>query len=254
MRFTSAAVAVAALLLSSASALPAESWGYVDVRPGAHSFWWLYEANSTSPAEVPLIMWLQGGPGASGTGYGNFMEMGPLDVNLNPRATTWLNAPANLLFVDSPVGTGWSWVENNNLIPTNNSQIGKDLTTLAAAFFEANPAFASTPFWIFTESYGGKMATSFALELLAAMDAGSVKCNFQGMVMGDSWISGQAHVDAWGPLLSAVSLVDSKQLAQIEVPVAACDAACAAGQWAEATQHWGEAEGVIDGVTDGVDL
>ena len=60
-------------------AVPDESWGYVDVRPGAHSFWWLYGANVTDPAtrpSQPLILWLQGGPGASSTGYGNFAEMG----------------------------------------------------------------------------------------------------------------------------------------------------------------------------------
>lgn len=36
--------------------------------------------------------------GASGVGYGNFMEIGPLDEKLKPRATTWL-AKADLLFV-----------------------------------------------------------------------------------------------------------------------------------------------------------
>lgn len=38
--------------------------------------------------------------GASGVGYGNFMEIGPLDPELKPRATTWL-AKADLLFVVS---------------------------------------------------------------------------------------------------------------------------------------------------------
>ena len=38
--------------------------------------------------------------GASGTGYGNFMEIGPLDADLKPRATTWLSK-ADLLFVVS---------------------------------------------------------------------------------------------------------------------------------------------------------
>lgn len=38
-----------------------ESWGYVDVRDGAHMFWWLYYANSSSASykELPLVMWLQ---------------------------------------------------------------------------------------------------------------------------------------------------------------------------------------------------
>ena len=33
----------------------------------------------------------QGGPGASSTGYGNFeVGIGPLDLNLEPRNTTWV--------------------------------------------------------------------------------------------------------------------------------------------------------------------
>lgn len=48
-----------------------QEWGFAEVRPGAHMFWWLYRA--TDPAAVadpntPLLIWLQGGPGASGTG------------------------------------------------------------------------------------------------------------------------------------------------------------------------------------------
>lgn len=36
--------------------------------------------------------------GASGVGYGNFEEVGPLDVKLKPRNSTWLRK-ADLLFV-----------------------------------------------------------------------------------------------------------------------------------------------------------
>ena len=35
---------------------------------------------------------MQGGPGASSTGFGNFEELGPLDVNLQPRNTTWVGS------------------------------------------------------------------------------------------------------------------------------------------------------------------
>lgn len=38
-----------------------EVWGYVDVRDGAHMFWWLYYADSPAAAHqhLPLVMWLQ---------------------------------------------------------------------------------------------------------------------------------------------------------------------------------------------------
>lgn len=51
-------------------------FGYVDVRHGARMFWTLEPCTGChhmSIFEEPLIIWLQGGPGASGSGYGNFM-------------------------------------------------------------------------------------------------------------------------------------------------------------------------------------
>ena len=37
-----------------------QDWGYVNVRPGAHIFWWLFETTHTDGVDDrPLIMWLQ---------------------------------------------------------------------------------------------------------------------------------------------------------------------------------------------------
>lgn len=55
-------------------------------------FWWLYytTADVKSYYEKPLIIWLQGGPNGSSIFYGNFAELGPLDIDLNPRNYTWV--------------------------------------------------------------------------------------------------------------------------------------------------------------------
>lgn len=98
------------------------------------------------------------------------------------------------------------------------------------------------------------MVIDFALALIAAVDAGTVKTDFRGIVVGDAWVDGVSSVDSWGPFLRAIDLVDDNGLAAIEVPTKACDAAVAAGDWQEAINQWGNAEGVIDGVTDGVDF
>lgn len=69
-----------------------QTWGYVTVRPGAHMFWWLYYTTATEQyAKRPLVLWLQGGPGASSTGFGNFAEIGPLDIYQNPRNSSWVS-------------------------------------------------------------------------------------------------------------------------------------------------------------------
>lgn len=68
-------------------------------------FWWLHYtiANNAQFTDRPLILWLQGGPGSSSTGYGNFEILGPLDLKLNERDFTWIKTH-NVLFVDNPVG------------------------------------------------------------------------------------------------------------------------------------------------------
>ena len=64
---------------SSGCVMPAEleeKWGYVDVRTFAHQFWWFMKTPCEGAETKPIVIWLQGGPGGSGTGYGNFMEIG----------------------------------------------------------------------------------------------------------------------------------------------------------------------------------
>ncbi|XP_029671035.1 retinoid-inducible serine carboxypeptidase-like [Formica exsecta] len=92
-----------------------QEWGYVQVRPYANMFWWLYytTADVKSYYDKPLVIWLQGGPGGSSTAYGNFEELGPLDTDLNPRNYTWVK-DYNILFIDNPVGAGFSYAQNKS--------------------------------------------------------------------------------------------------------------------------------------------
>jgi len=68
-----------------------QEYGYVEVRPGAHMFYWMFYTTAQEDwTQRPLVMWLQGGPGASSTSYGNFNEIGPWDGNRKERNSTWV--------------------------------------------------------------------------------------------------------------------------------------------------------------------
>ena len=71
----------------------------------------------------------------------------------------------NVLFIDNPVGTGFSYVDNNEVFTTNNTQIAEDLVTFTKGFLDIYPQFKTVPLYIFSESYGGKMAAEYALLL-----------------------------------------------------------------------------------------
>ena len=40
---------------------------------------------------LTLMLLQQGGPGLSGTGYGNFQIIGPLDLDIRKRETSWVS-------------------------------------------------------------------------------------------------------------------------------------------------------------------
>lgn len=185
-------LSAAAVAAVAAAAIPDQAWDYVDVRSGAHLFYWLYGSTGVPRASAPLVFWLQGGPGASSVGYGDFSEMGPLDINLQPRNTTWVQA-ANVVYIDNPVGTGYSYVDDLSLLTTNVTQIAADLVAFTAAFFEAYPELQANPFYIFSESYGGKMTVAFADALLTAIDNKVVTCNFRGIELGVSGDNGSGN-------------------------------------------------------------
>ncbi|XP_030841632.1 retinoid-inducible serine carboxypeptidase [Strongylocentrotus purpuratus] len=232
---------------------PKQDWGYVGVRPKANMFWWLYYSTQQPFSSVPLVLWLQGGPGGSSTGFGNFQEIGPLDVNQNPRNTTWVSV-ANILYIDNPVGTGYSYVTDSSAYTTNVSQIADDLVTCITAFFNKLPQFQKIPFYIFSESYGGKMTAAFSQKLLQAIQAGKVSADFKGFAMGDSWISPVDYVMTWGPYLKATSLLDSVGFAAVQDVAERTKEAFDQGNYSRSTELWGEAENVIETYSDDVNF
>ncbi|KAJ8667658.1 hypothetical protein QAD02_009321 [Eretmocerus hayati] len=195
-----------------------QEWGYVDVRPGAHMFCWLYYTTNTAVSnyyDKPLLIWIQGGPGSSSTGFGNFGELGPLDEHLNTRNYTWVK-DYNVLFIDNPVGTGFSYVDDFSILTTNNSQIARDLMELIRAFYQKIPEFKTIPTYIVSESYGGKMTAEWALE----------------------WYKG---------------IVDTTGREAIEASAKQIGDAIKAGLWQEAFNSWDNITSVITSATGGFD-
>lgn len=63
---------------------------------------------------MPIVLWLQGGPGGSSM-FGLFNENGPFIVSANGtlslREYSW-NREFALLYIDNPVGTGFSFTRH----------------------------------------------------------------------------------------------------------------------------------------------
>jgi len=153
--------------------------GYGDIAANKSIWFWFFAARK-NPDKAPLITWFSGGPGSSSM-LGLFQELGPCRINnqstgvdLNP--TSW-NEYANVLFIDQPVGTGFSYGTEN--VDTS-QKAAVDVWQFLQIWF-ADPRFkkyAGRDFGIWTESYGGHYGPIFATYFLQQDDAirkGSVK-------------------------------------------------------------------------------
>ncbi|XP_006657371.2 serine carboxypeptidase-like 34 [Oryza brachyantha] len=169
--------------------------GYVTVNEthGRALFYWFFEA-SKDVASRPLVLWLNGGPGCSSVGYGALEELGPLLVNKNETLTlnpdSW-NKEANLLFVESPAGVGFSYTNTT----TDLANFGDSLTAHDALAFLVNwlkrfPQFKGHDFYIAGESYAGHYVPQLATKILQHNSKASKadRINLKGIMIGNAAI------------------------------------------------------------------
>jgi serine carboxypeptidase 1 len=72
---------------------------------------------------------------------------------------------SHLLYIDAPVGAGYSYVQSDDLYVRTDTEAALDLVTLISQFLTLAPELATAPIYILGESYSGKVAPQFALEL-----------------------------------------------------------------------------------------
>ncbi|KAG6456654.1 hypothetical protein O3G_MSEX009850 [Manduca sexta] len=229
--------------------------GYVTVREGAHMFYWLFYtiAPVQNYTERPLVVWLQGGPGGSSTGIGNFEILGPLDLSLQKRNYTWVNN-FNVLFIDNPVGTGFSYVDDLRFLTKTNDEIALDFVQLMRGFYSRHPEFNGVPLYIYGQSYGGKMAIDMAIRMHEAEEAGTIGSNLRGVAMGNAWISPVDATLTWGPLLLAAGLVDEQGYENIQVAAREAERLFNEGQYYQSTAQWAATQRVVFASTRNVDF
>ena len=235
------------------ASIPNETWNYVTVRPNARMFWWFYGAQDQQRDKLPLVLWLQGGPGASGTGFGNFEEIGPLYQNSTHRNTTWIQK-TNVLFIDSPVGAGFSYVTDPVAYTRNVTQIADDLLVVFKAFLKNLTIFEDAPFYIFGESYGGKMAAEFGQRLYETIERKEIKCNFKGVALGDSWISPVDSILSWGKYLYQYSLLDTQDFRAVQSSAGQVVNYFDQGLYKKSTAYWSKTRDLVSLFTDNVNV
>ncbi|KAF7307471.1 Alpha/beta-hydrolase [Mycena indigotica] len=133
--------------------------------PNATLFFWAFEKTHGSltakSTTEPWMIWLNGtvlccGPGSSSM-IGLMTENGPLRVTGNfsivQNKFSW-NKLADTIWIDQPVGTGYSTSDANGYVP-DEDQMGQDFVQFLSNIVKIFPSLAKRPLYLSGESYAG---------------------------------------------------------------------------------------------------
>uniref|UniRef100_A0A4W4ETJ1 Carboxypeptidase n=1 Tax=Electrophorus electricus TaxID=8005 RepID=A0A4W4ETJ1_ELEEL len=159
--------------------------GYFHVTENEHLHYWFVESQK-DPANSPVVLWLNGGPGCSSLD-GLLTEHGPFLIqndgnSLNYNPYSW-NMIANMLYLESPAGVGFSYSDNKNYT-TNDTEVSMNNYLALKEFFRLFPEYRTNEFYLTGESYGGIYIPTLAERV---MEDSSI--NLQGIAVGNGMSS-----------------------------------------------------------------
>jgi len=160
--------------------------GYLPINKSCNSamfYWMLEKEGGSKPGETPVLLWLNGGPGASSI-EGLLMEnIGPYQIVDNVTFTyneyAWTNK-YNVLIIDNPVGTGYSYTDDKDgCYCTTELEVAKDFYRMLKYFFKLHSEYSTNPFYLTGESYAGKYIPNIADYLMVQ------NFPFEGVILGN---------------------------------------------------------------------
>ncbi|KAG7163207.1 Lysosomal protective protein-like [Homarus americanus] len=154
--------------------------GYLSGAEGKHLHYWFVES-SRSPADDPVVLWMNGGPGCSSM-EGLLAELGPYPVNpdgktLKENIYAW-NKMANVLFLEAPACVGYSYDTNGD----------------CATGDDEFPEYRKNEFFITGESYAGVYVPTLTVRVLEGQQDFNI--NLQGYAIGNGLSSYKLNDDS----------------------------------------------------------
>ncbi|KAL2525887.1 Serine carboxypeptidase-like 49 [Abeliophyllum distichum] len=152
----------------------------------ARMFYFFFESGNSK--EDPIVIWLTGGPGCSSE-MALFYENGPFTIANNlsiVRNEYGWDKVSNILYVDQPIGTGFSYSSDRRDIRHDEKGVSDDLYDFLLAFFKEHPDLATNDFYITGESYAGHYIPAFAARVHQGNKAKEgIHINLKGFAIGN---------------------------------------------------------------------
>ncbi|XP_022770056.1 serine carboxypeptidase-like 40 [Durio zibethinus] len=198
--------------------------GYVtvDISAGRALFYYFVEAQQHSRESLPLLLWLNGGPGCSSLAYGAMEELGPFRVHSNGKTLyrnrySW-NYAANVLFLESPAGVGFSYSNTtSDYDESGDSKTAADNYVFLLNWLERFPEYKGRDFYIAGESYAGHYVPQLAHTILQHnVKANKTLINLKGIIIGNAVINDETDVKGMYDYFESHALISDETAYRIQ--------------------------------------
>ncbi|XP_020596649.1 putative serine carboxypeptidase-like 23 [Phalaenopsis equestris] len=175
----------------------------VDDKSGRFIFYYFAVSKQTvNVTEIPIFVWINGGPGCSSIGAGAFLEHGPLLVAPGGKALmessyAW-NKFAHVLYVDVPVGTGFSYSDTpSDYHNYNDATVAADSLRFLVNWLARFPEYAGQKIYLAGEGYAGNYIPQLAQLIHNRKRSGKYpSINLKGIILQNAVLD--AEEDRWG--------------------------------------------------------
>lgn len=161
--------------------------GYLSFGRNSHFHYVLFPSQH-DPDNDPVLLWLNGGPGCSSL-IGMSYENGPFKFKENStdkveNPYSW-NRKANLLYIESPGGVGFSI---GNTVNVSDATVREENLQAMLTFYAKFPSLRSNEFYISGESYSGIYVPHLAeaIHFYNTRTSSSLPINLKGIIVGNA--------------------------------------------------------------------
>ncbi|XP_044483456.1 serine carboxypeptidase-like [Mangifera indica] len=192
----------------------------------ARMFYFFFESRNST--RDPVVIWLTGGPGCSSE-LALFYENGPYHI-ANNMSLVWndygWDKVSNLLFVDQPIGTGFSYTSDENDIRHDEDGVSNDLYDFLQAFFKEHPQYAMNDFFITGESYAGHYIPAFAARVHRGNRAKEgIHINLKGFAIGNGLTNPEIQYKAYPDYALNMRLINQSDYESLQTVIPPCERA-----------------------------
>ncbi|XP_024366882.1 serine carboxypeptidase-like isoform X1 [Physcomitrium patens] len=193
----------------------------------AKMFYFFFESRGNK-TDDPVVLWMTGGPGCASE-LALFYENGPFKITDN-LILVWndfgWDKVSSIIFVDQPVGTGFSYSTDIRDIRHDEEGVSEDMYDFFQAFYEAHPEFVKNKLFVTGESYAGHYVPAVAGRLHRALKhKEGVPIDLKGFAIGNGLTQPDIQYEAYGDYALEMNLITEEEHQKLGKLYLACAAA-----------------------------